>query len=256
MVRPMLKKFYATEAEIPEAHKAFYAEKDGKWVLQVEGMVDVARVAEFRDENVRLKQELEKFKDIDPAKYADALAKAKDVDDGKLIKKEGFDAAVQSRVAEAKAAAEAAAAEAKKKADDATKELEAFRMSIALRDAGSKMGLRKGAEADLEARGRAVLRPNEQGTLIAHDPISGQPLYDEDAKPMTHEKWLAKLVKDAPHLFEPSNGAGGRGAGPGATGHTGPNPFSPKSLNLTEQGRILRENPALAERLKQAAAVA
>ena len=248
----MLKKTYSTEAEIPEALKDAYVEKDGRFVLQVEGMVDADRLKEFRDENIRLKQEMEKFRDVDPAKYAELRAKEKDLEDGKLIKKDGFDAAVQQRVAEAKAAAEKALADANRKAEEAMAQLQKQQMAIALRDAGAKYGLRKEAAADLELRGTTTLKLVD-GKLIAHD-VSGTPLYDADANPMTHEKWVEKLTKEAPHLFEPSQGAGA--AGGSANGYSGgPNPFAQKSFNLTEQAKITKENPALAQRLKQAAGV-
>lgn len=247
----MLKKYYSTEAEIPEAHKAFYVEKDGKWVLQVEGMVDADRVKEFRDENIRLKQELDKFKDVDPAKYAELKAKEKDFEDGKLVKKEGLDAAVAQRVAEKVAAADKAVAEAKAEADKAKAELERQRVSITIRDAGKKFGLRPGAEADLEARGLSVLKTID-GKLVACDPATGNPLYDTDTQPMSAEKWVEKLVKDAPHLFEPNSGAGARGGSPG--NFTGPNPFAAKTFNLTEQAKLMKENPDAAKRLQAAAA--
>lgn len=251
----MLKKFYSTEAEIPEAHKAFYIEKDGKWVLQVDGMVDADRLKEFRDKNIQLTQELttlkETYKDVPADKVADFIAAKADADAGKTIKKEGFEEAVNQRVAAVKQASEKALAEAKAKADAAEAALQRHQVSIALRDAGGKFGLRKGAESDLESRGFSVLKMVD-GKLIAHDPISGQPLYNpEDATPMQLEKWVEGLTKSAPHLFEESRGAGAPGSGTG--GVNGPNPFSQKTFNLTEQGRIMRENPALAQRLKAAA---
>lgn len=253
----MLKKSYSSEAEIPEAQKAFYTEKDGKWVLQVEGMVDSDRLKEFRDKNIQLTEELrvtkETFKDIPSDKVADFIAAKADADAGKTIKKEGFEEAVNQRVAAVKTASEKAIADAKAKADAAEATLQRHQVSIALRDAGNKFGLKKGAESDLESRGHTVLKMVD-GKLIAHDAISGQPLYNpEDASLMGLEKWVEGLTKSAPHLFDESRGAGAPGSGPG--GHSGPNPWSSKTFNLTEQGKITRENPALAQRLKAAAAV-
>ena len=137
-----------------------------------------------------------------------------------------------------------------REAEDARASLERHRMSIAIRDAGKKYGLRSGAESDLEARGAMTLKLVD-GKLVAHDTASGTPLYDADANPMTHEKWIEKLTKEAPHLFEPSQGAGGTGGN--STSHHGSNPFSSKTFNLTEQGRLIKENPALAQRMKAAA---
>ncbi len=51
--------------------------------------------------------------------------------------------------------------------------------------------------------------------------------------------------------------AGGRndvgGGNPGT--HTGPNPFAKDTLNLTEQGRLLRDNPELAKKLAAEAGI-
>lgn len=68
---------------------------------------------------------------------------------------------------------------------------------------------------------------------------------------------LAQIVEDIRsnadnhYKFKPKGGKGNDspGAGSGSGGVTG-NPFAAKSFNLTEQSRIMRENPALAARLK------
>ena len=51
------------------------------------------------------------------------------------------------------------------------------------------------------------------------------------------------------------NSGGGAGGGGKTTGG-GTNPFAKESLNVTEQMRITKENPDLANRLKQEAGAA
>lgn len=79
----------------------------------------------------------------------------------------------------------------------------------------------------------------------------------DDGKPLT----VAQLVEEMRHdetyapLFEGSraagSGAGGSGGASGAGGTV--NPWSEKHFNMTEQGRIMKENPELAARLKSVA---
>jgi hypothetical protein len=74
---------------------------------------------------------------------------------------------------------------------------------------------------------------------------------------MTLEEWVDTQVTEAPHLFESNAGGGAAGNGSGgAAGGGGPqkNPFKRGAdWNLTEQMRLLKADPALAQRLKAAA---
>jgi len=61
------------------------------------------------------------------------------------------------------------------------------------------------------------------------------------------EKAVAQLLKDKPFLARPMTGGGSPAAGASAGGV---NPWKKESLNLTEQARLLRADPATAARLK------
>ena len=56
--------------EILEALSGYYIERDGAWLLDVDGVVDKAKHDEFRVANIALKKELEdqkkRFEGIDP----------------------------------------------------------------------------------------------------------------------------------------------------------------------------------------------
>ena len=62
---------------------------------------------------------------------------------------------------------------------------------------------------------------------------------------------VAGLVKAKPNIVVP--GAGGAGVRTGAGGGGQRNPWTKEHFNLTEQGRLLRENPQLAEQMQAAA---
>ena len=55
---PLKFRFKARE-EIPAEHQALYVERDGAWVLDVEGAVEKNRLDEFRSTNVALRREVE-----------------------------------------------------------------------------------------------------------------------------------------------------------------------------------------------------
>jgi hypothetical protein len=56
--------------EVPAELLTHYAERDGAWVLDVEGTVDRSRVDEFRANNVALMKQLDELKaaGLKPAK--------------------------------------------------------------------------------------------------------------------------------------------------------------------------------------------
>ncbi len=75
------------------------------------------------------------------------------------------------------------------------------------------------------------------------------PMVEADGKTVPLEEGAAWLAQTKPHLLKAA-GAGGSGHVPKGGKPNGKNPWARESLNLTEQARILRENPELAERLK------
>src|SRR5512137_2870875 len=58
---PLKYKFKSKE-EVPAELLCHYAERDGGWVLDVEGAVDRTKVEEFRNNNVALMRQVEELK--------------------------------------------------------------------------------------------------------------------------------------------------------------------------------------------------
>ena len=65
-----LKFKFKTKEEIPAEHLPLYAEREGAWVLDVDGAVEKTKLDEFRNNNVELAKERDELKkryeDIDP----------------------------------------------------------------------------------------------------------------------------------------------------------------------------------------------
>ena len=77
--------------------------------------------------------------------------------------------------------------------------------------------------------------------------------FDKDGKPVGIDDIVKPLKESAPHLFKADPGPDYKPAG-GGTPPT-KNPFAKDSFNLTEQGRLLKENPTQAQALAAAAGV-
>jgi hypothetical protein len=120
--------------------------------------------------------------------------------------------------------------------------------------AATKRGLRPTAIPDAVARARKVFQL-VKGVPMAFEPDGKSVRYGRDGvTPLTLDEWAEGLVTEAPHLFESSAGGGAVGHNSGGVGSVRKNPFKRgPEWNLTEQMRLQKSDPRLAERLKAAA---
>lgn len=238
-----LKKSYATAAEIPEALKANYVEKDGVWLIDIEGgIADPAKLREFRETNIRLEREKTELQG-----QVDQLQE-------QVLKPAGK---VSEQVETLKAEHAKALAIAQGNATKAEAELTKLRIETAVATEAVKRGVRPEAMPDFLRRGREELKTVD-GKTIAIGPDGGT-RYNESGEPMTIGEWIASTEKSAPYFFVPNRGTGGQGSGNGAQGGSGsynkPNPFKAESRNMTEQGTLIKTNPSLAKQLAGEAGV-
>jgi ribosomal protein L14 len=198
---------------LDESVAGLYTQHDGKYYLDVDGAVSTDKLTEFRNNNIQLKQDLEKFKDIDPQKYQEAMTKLQEIEGKKNIPAEEVDRQVAERVQTMKA-------EMQKQIDDLTKDntglngqLETLLIDSAVRGASTKHKVLNEAIDDVVLRAKTVFRMDE-GMAKPFDK-DGNVIYDKDGQtPMTIEGWVKGLEKTASHLFVGSNG-GGAPPGPG-----------------------------------------
>lgn len=258
----MLKFFYATKAEIPEAHANFYEERDGKFYLKVEGAVSADRLTEFRDRNTTLQGNLETIV---------AKVTNKDVSEVKGIKFEKAVEDVEAAITKARADAVKAGkgdletiinertqamrddhAKTLKAAQDEAStlkgELSNLKINQEVLKHATEAGLRTSAHTDILARAAPVFKL-EDGKVVAYQ--DGKPMYNANSEPLSIQEWVVKQRDTAGHLFEASTGGGATPPGRAPGNHTGANPWDPKNANLTEQSRIFKSDPALAAKLAQ-----
>ena len=96
-----LKFKFKSKDEIPAEHLSLYVERDGAFLLDVEGATDKARVDEFRNYNLALKRQLDeltqKYEGIDPDNVKSLLEEKRRLEDAKHLKEGEVDKLVESR---------------------------------------------------------------------------------------------------------------------------------------------------------------
>lgn len=208
----MLKSTIEDIQTVPEALRTFYEEQDGKYTLSVEGMVPKAKLDEFRANNINLARERDalrqQYEGIDPQKARNLLEKYQKEQDRKLIDAGKVDELLTQRVEAMRTDYESQLQTEAKKSQTLQVQLEGLLIDGAIRDEAAKAGIRSSAIEDVLLRGRSVFRLVEGKAVPMHgDDI----IFDKTGEAMSMGEWLRGLATSAPHLFEPSRGAGAAG---------------------------------------------
>lgn len=240
----MAELLFESKEQAPEAIRAALAERDGKFVFRYE---PPERLAEFRDNNVRLTQEREqlqqqvsRFNGLDPEKAQQALKRLQELEDKKLIEAGNLEELVKQR-AERELAKLRDAYEPKLK--EASQERDAF-----LQENQSLRAELEGhlLERDLtKAAGEKKIKPNKLPylfTMARHGDMAGTrwvrkdgrmvALRGEEQLEISFSDWIDGLVKADPDLVIPSSGGGAPG-GTGGAGNRSPKDtagLSPRAL--------------------------
>jgi len=247
-----LKNKYANAGEVPAELKSFYVERDGTWIL------DSERNEELRQTNITVMKErdalLKRFEGIDPDAVRQLAAEKARLEEEQRLKDGKFQEVLEARLKTAKADWDKQFAAVTGERDALNGRLTAIQIDQAVVTEATKRGLRPTAMPDITARARVNFK------LVAGVPqafeADGQTarMGKDGVSPMTLAEWVDALVSDAPHLFEANAGGGAAGSGGGVTGNRSvKNPFRKETFNLTEQMRLLKNDPQLAARLKAAA---
>lgn len=226
-----LKKEYtdksAFEQEVPEAQRALYEEKDGKFLLGAVEFEDVtglkSALQKERDSVKQLKKELQetadKYKELDPEKAREALAKLAELEDKKLLDAGEIDKVVEKRTERLRADHEGQVKrfqDQQKTLEQQNHQLKAQLANLQIDHAISRvvttkrdLGINPVAIPDIQRRAREVFNLDEKGQIIPRR-ADGSIIYGKDpTQPMSMEEWLPSLRPEAPHYFMESGGAGG-----------------------------------------------
>jgi hypothetical protein len=255
-----LKFKYQSKDEIPAEQVSLYAEREGAWQLDVDGVADKAKLEEFRSNNVALLKQVEDLKKrydgIDPDEVRKLAEQKQRLEEERQLKAGEVDKVVENRIKGLRSDWEKQVATLNAEREALNARLTAIQIDQGVIAAATKRGLRPTAMTDITSRARCVFKL-VNGAPRAFE-VDGQTVrYGRDGvTPMSLEEWVDAQVSDAPHLFESnagggaaSNGSGGAGGGNKAVR----NPFRKETWNLTEQMKLMKSDPQLAARLKAAA---
>ena len=247
--------------EVPAAQAGLYVERDGAWHLDVEDVVEKAKLDEFRATNVTLlkeRDELKKrFEGIDPEEVRTLADDKRKLEEAAQLKAGEFDKVIEARVKALKSDFDRQLGTVAGERDAFHSRLVAIQIDQGVVAAATQRGLRATALLDITARARGVFKlVNGVPTALEAD---GQTVRvgKDGVAAMTLAEWVDAQVSEAPHLFESNAGGGGSGGLPQGGASTramgGRNPFRKETWNATEQMKLQKTDPALAARLRAAA---
>lgn len=247
---------------VPVEYQGLYAEVGGKFQLQIEGVKSVDEfntvhnaLQKERNEHRETKKALKSFGDIKPEELAEKLTRLEEleltggrVDDAKL------DQLVNARLKQATAPLERQLQTIQQERELLVSERDTLRSRIqqatladSIRAIAKKVGLRDTAIEDALLLGQHHLEVTPEGGVLTKNDLSGV------TPGLSPEVWLTDLRSKRPHWFEASEGGGSTG-GRGSFSAT-TNPWTKANWNMTEQGRMIREDPTKAAQLAKAAGV-
>ena len=190
--------------------KLYTKREDGKFILEVDGLVDKSKLDEFRTTNVKLMKDLEKFKDVDPVKYTELMTEHRKIQEKEWIEAGEIDKVVEQRVTQMRTDFETREAGYKTNAQVMTAQLEKLLIDNNVREAATKMGVRPTAVDDVLLRARTMYKVKD-GNAVPFN-AKGEIVYGKDGtSPMAISDWVESLKGTADHLFTPSSGGGSQG---------------------------------------------
>jgi len=209
------------EGPVPEALKEFYVEKDGRFMLSVEGMVPEeehlrtkVKLNEFRDNNVvllkkidqELQPKLHQFEGVDPEEYR--TLKAKEA----ALKQKGVDTPddVSAQIAKAMKPLQDKLLEQEKERAKLIEEGVMRDFDKDLTQIAIKAGNNPVFMPDIIERARKVFKYID-GKVVAKD--GDGVAYDDKGNPLSIESWTPSLPRE---FLLPSSGGGALPGGVGA----------------------------------------
>lgn len=203
--------------------KKLYLPKDGKFQLDVDGVVPKERLDEFRTNNLTLKQQLEerdaalkKFDGVDLTKWKELQTTDQKLRDKQLVDAGKIDELLASKLEPIKKEFQTQLDSAKKEKDSLRGQMAALMIDEALIKIATTKGLLPSAIDDMLARGRRVFTLKDgKPVALGHD---GATLLSKAGDPVTMESWVGALSTEAGHLFKSSSGGGANGSGHGTNG--------------------------------------
>lgn len=254
-----IKAKYASEDEVPEQHKELYEERQGEWILvNIEGIDTEGNVhrlttanTKLRTENNTLKNQLEAFNGKKPEEVLTMTERIAEleaqVEAGGKPDEDKVNSLVEARIKtrigplerDLKKAQEEAAASSKL-VGELQGTITKSKITDAVSRAGTKAKVVPSAMEDVLALSGGIFEVVDvegKEKVVTRDGVGVTPGLEPDA-------YFVEVAPVKTHWFPGSQGAGANGGKGSVPGINGNNPWSRENWNLTEQGRIMRDQGA------------
>lgn len=206
---------------------------DGKFYLDVEGVVSKTKLDEFRTSNIDLLKKLDGFKGIDPVEFAKLKKETEDARKRKDSEPD-VEKLLDERTRQMRETLQTELDASKTSNISLVKQLGTLLIDSAVKDAAVKSAALPSAFDDLLLRARNNFTV-ENGTAIMKD-SNGHTVYDKDGStPMSVDSWVKTLKKSAPHLFNMPSGGGSNGGGGGRPDMSKMTPMQKIAAGLQER---------------------
>ena len=158
-----LKLKFKSKDEIPAELAPLYTERDGAWVLEVEGgLVDKAKLDEFRSNNTALLKQLaehkQRFEGIDPDEVRKLAEEKQRLEEERQLKAGELDKVVENRIKGLKADWDKQVSALTSEREALNARLTAIQIDQGVITAATKRGLRPTALTDITSRARSVFK--------------------------------------------------------------------------------------------------
>lgn len=251
---------------LDEAVQAHYRKVGEEYVLEAAGIITTderdrlkSSLEMEKNDHKKTKNKLASFNGLDPEEVQAQLAETEELrlqvskKDGEFDKEE-LERIVVSRVNTAKAPLQRELDQTKEQNTTLSTENGELKTSMsgktikdALNTAAAAAKVVTTALPDISMYANYMEVNEHDGSVVTKEGIPGvQP-------GLTPDMFLTVMKETRPHWWEAAKGGGAGGSGSG--GASGNNPWSKDHFNLTEQGRIVRENPEKASKLAAAVGV-
>lgn len=149
---------FKTKEEIPAEHLSLCAERDGGWVLDVDGAADKSKLDEFRTTNVSLLKECDelkqRFEGIDPDEVRKLADEKRKLEEAQQLKAGEVEKVVEARVRSVKGDLDKRLAGVTGERDALNARLTAIQIDQAVVTEATKLGLRASAIPNITSRAR------------------------------------------------------------------------------------------------------
>lgn len=247
---------------VDPAYHGLYTESGGAFKLTgVNGLKtesDVSAVQEAlrkeKEDHKASKAKLQPWGELNPQETLAQLDRIKELEAaaGGKLDEDKLNELVEGRLAQKTGPLERDLTTANESITMLTAEIESLReektqriMGDSINEAALKMKVRPEAMDDVRTILASKMEITEDGKVITKDGAG--------VTAGLNAEQLLKELQTTKFYWWPDSAGGGAGGGSAVSGFTGNNPFSAKHWNMTQQGKIVRENRALADNLAKAA---